>query len=210
MTDWLGYGGKKVIVTGCYSGIGKAVANQLVALGAQVHGLDRNPCEQGLASFTQVDLRQPESIGAALDRLTGSFDALFNCAGMPPGAPPLDIMKANFLGMRLLTDGLLQQLNDGAAIVNVSSNGGMDWRSHLDALRDLDAAATFEEGVRWCDAHADLVAEGYRCSKEAIVVWTFASAARNIGRGIRTNCTMPGAVQTPMLVEMKSLYPARL
>jgi NAD(P)-dependent dehydrogenase (short-subunit alcohol dehydrogenase family) len=207
VSDWLGYSGKRVIVTGCHSGIGHAVARQLVVSGADVHGLDRKPCDLALGSFTQVDVRVPASIEAALPRLTGSFDALFNCAGMPPGAPPLDIMKANFLGMRLLTERILPQLRDGGAIGNVSSNGGMNWRSHLGDLLALDATPSFDDGVRWCEAHADLVAEGYRCSKEAIIVWTFASASRNIARGIRTNCTLPGAVQTPMLEEIEKTTP---
>ncbi len=208
MSDWLGYRDRRVIVTGCHSGIGHAAARQLVALGAEVHGLDWKRCDLPLRSFTQVDLRDPHEIDAALTGLTGTFDALFNCAGMPPGGPPLDIMKANYLGMRRLTDRILPQMRGGGAIVNVSSNGGMGWRGHLGDLLELDSRQSFEEGVQWCEAHAQLVAEGYRCSKEAIIVWTFASAVRNIARGIRTNCTMPGAVQTPMLEEIEKTTPS--
>ncbi len=208
MADWLGYRNKRVIVTGCHSGIGHAAARQLGGLGAEVHGLDWKPSELPLETFTQVDLRDPRQIEASLTGLTGPFDALFNCAGMPPGGPPLDVMKANFLGMRLLTNRILPHMRDGSAIVNVSSNGGMGWRGHLDPLLELDSMQGFDEGVRWCEAHGELVAEGYRCSKEAIIVWTFASAARNIARGIRTNCTMPGAVQTPMLVEIEKTTPS--
>lgn len=208
MSDWLGYKGKQVVVTGCHSGIGHATARRLAALGAEVHGLDWKSCDLPLRSYIQVDLRDPSGIEAAVTGLTGSFDALFNCAGLPPGGPPLDVMKANFLGPRLLSDRLLPQLRDGGAIVNVSSNGGMGWPGHLGELLELDSLASFDEGVRWCEAHAQLVAEGYRCSKEAIVVWTFASAARNIARGIRTNCTMPGAVQTPMLEEIEKTTPS--
>lgn len=208
MSDWLGYRNKRVIVTGCYSGIGHAAARQLAELGAEVHGLDWKPCDLPLGSFTHVDLRDPRGIEAAATCLTGPFDVLFNCAGMPPGGPPLDVMKANFLGPRLLTERLLPQLRDGGAIVNVSSNGGMGWRGHLGGLLELDSVSSFEAGAQWCETHGDLVAEGYRCSKEAIIVWTFASAARNIARGIRTNCTMPGAVQTPMLEEIEKTTPS--
>jgi NAD(P)-dependent dehydrogenase (short-subunit alcohol dehydrogenase family) len=208
MSDWLGYQGKRVIVTGCHSGIGHAAARQLGAQGAEVHGLDWKACDLPLRSFTPVDLREPGQVGAAAIGLTGTYDALFNCAGMPPGGPPLDVMKANFLGMRLLTDSMVPQLRDGGAIVSVSSNGGMGWRGHLEQLLALDAADSFAAGVQWCEAHAPMVAEGYRCSKEAIIVWTFASASRNIARGIRTNCIMPGAVQTPMLEEIEKTTPS--
>ena len=208
MTDWLGYRDKRVVVTGCHSGIGHATTRQLARLGAEVHGLDWKTCDLPLHSFTQLDLRDAQGIEEVLTGLTGPFDALFNCAGMPPGGPPLDVMKANFLGPRLLTDRLLPQIRDGGAIVSVSSNGGMGWRGHLEELLELDSMPSFDDGVQWCEAHAQLVAEGYRCSKEAIIVWTFASAARNIARGIRTNCTMPGAVQTPMLEEIEKTTPS--
>lgn len=206
--NWLHYADKRVIVSGCHSGIGHAAARQLVELDAEVHGLDWKGCDLDLHSFTRLDLRDPATIDSALAGLTGSFDALFNCAGMPPGAPPLDVVKANYLGPRHLTEGLLPQMAQGSAIVNISSNGGMGWRGHLPELLELDAAHCFADGQRWCEAHPDLVAEGYRFSKEAIIVWTMASASRNITRGIRTNCTMPGAVQTPMLVEIEKVTPS--
>ena len=206
--DWLQYAGKRVIVSGCYSGIGHAVARQLVALGAKVHGLDWKPCDLALDGFTLVDLRDPANIAAAIAGLSGSFDALFNCAGIAPGAPPLDVMKVNYLGTRLLTDGLLAQLAHGSAIVNISSNGGLGWPGHLPELLELDGVAGFAEGAAWCEAHAGLVAEGYRFSKEALIVWTFAAAQRLIKQGIRINCTLPGAVQTPMLEQIEKTTPA--
>ena len=208
MGDWLQYTGKRVIVSGCHSGIGHAAARQLAALGAQVHGLDWKPCDLALASFTPVDLRDPASIAAAIAGLEGRFDALFNCAGIAPGAPPLDVMKVNYLGARQLTDALVPQLAGGGAIVSISSNGGLGWRGHLSELLELDRADSFAQGVEWCEAHSGLVAEGYRFSKEALIVWTFAAASRLIKQGIRINCTLPGAVQTPMLEEIEKVTPA--
>ena len=205
--DWLDYTGKRVVVSGCHSGIGHATARQLVALGAEVHGLDWKPCDLGLASFTQVDLRDAASIDAATAGLSGRIDALFNCAGIPPGAPPLDVMKVNYIGTRALTERLLPRMGAGSAIVNVASTGGMGWPKNLAALQQLVAAEGFAGGVDWCAAHADLVAEGYRCSKEAVIVWTLAQSAPLIARGIRMNCTLPGAVQTPMLVEIEKVTP---
>jgi NAD(P)-dependent dehydrogenase (short-subunit alcohol dehydrogenase family) len=205
--DWLGYAGKRVIVSGCHSGIGHACARQLLALGAEVHGLDRQPCDLELASFSRVDLREVDSIDGAIGGFDARFDALFNCAGIPPGGPPLAVIEVNYLGTRHLTDGLLPLLRDGSAIANVASNGGMRWSEHLPPLLELIAARTFADGLRWCETHADLVAEGYRWSKEALIVWTLASAADLIRRGIRINATLPGAVQTPMLVEIEKTTP---
>src|SRR5688572_8417409 len=40
MSDILGYKGKRVVVSGCFSGMGEATAKILLDLGAEVHGLD--------------------------------------------------------------------------------------------------------------------------------------------------------------------------
>ena len=107
--NWLDYAGKRVVVSGCYSGIGHATAQQLIALGAKVHGFDWKPCDLDLASFTQVDLRDAASIDAGVAGLPRGIAALLNCAGIPPGAPPLDVMKVNYIGTRYLTERLLPQ-----------------------------------------------------------------------------------------------------
>ena len=59
MSDILGYKGKRVIVSGCFSGMGEATAKILLDLGAEVHGLDFKPCALPLASFNLNDLRDP-------------------------------------------------------------------------------------------------------------------------------------------------------
>ncbi|MFN3452737.1 MAG: 3-alpha-hydroxysteroid dehydrogenase, partial [Sphingorhabdus sp.] len=39
MSDLLGYKGKRVVVSGCFSGMGEATAKILLDQGAEVHGL---------------------------------------------------------------------------------------------------------------------------------------------------------------------------
>ena len=59
----------------------------LIELGAEVHGFDYKESTLPLASFTQVDLRDPASIEAGVAGLGGGrIDALFNCAGLPTNA----------------------------------------------------------------------------------------------------------------------------
>lgn len=204
MTDLLGYKNKRVVVSGCFSGIGEATARLLLQLGAQVHGLDYKSSKLGLASFTQVDLREPGSIDAAAAAIGGHVDALFNCAGLPQTSPPLDVMKVNYAGTRRLTERILPLMGQGSAIASVASIAGMGWSRRVPVLMELLSIDSFEGAVQWCESHPDVVREGYSFSKEAINVWTMMSAATLIKRGIRMNCTMPGPTQTPMMAHFEA------
>ncbi|MDB6104275.1 MAG: family oxidoreductase [Gammaproteobacteria bacterium] len=204
MTDFLGYKHKRVVVSGCFSGIGAATAQQLLQLGAEVHGLDYKRSTLDLASFTLVDLRDPASIDAAAAAIGGKVDALFNCAGLPQTSPPLDVMKVNYAGTRRLTEKVVPLMGQGSAIASVASIAGLGWSRRVPVLMELLQIDSFEGAVQWSEAHADVVREGYSFSKEAIVVWTMMTAASLIKRGIRMNCTMPGPTQTPMMAHFEA------
>jgi NAD(P)-dependent dehydrogenase (short-subunit alcohol dehydrogenase family) len=202
------YTGKHVVLTGCTSGIGQATARLLARLGAHVHGMDRHGDGEGLAAFTTVDLADPDAIDRAADTVVGPVHGLFNCAGLAPTQPPLAILKVNFLGTRHLTERLVPQMGEGAAIVSVSSNGGLRWRARLGEVTGLIDTAGFAAGLRWLEPRLSGIANAYSFAKEAITVWTLRESARLIARGIRINCTSPGAVQTPMLDEIETVIPA--
>lgn len=199
--DLAGYQGRRVLVSGCASGMGRATAKLLLEAGAEVHGLDVRPGDLPLASMGQVDLRDPASIDAAVGGLSGAFDALFNCAGLGPTFSPLDIVKVNFIGTRHLTERVLPMLKSGGAIGSIASTAGMGWSRRVPVLKEFIAAQDYSAAVRWAEAHPDVVGEGYSFSKEAVVVWTMLQSQELIGRGIRINCTMPGLTQTPMLTD---------
>lgn len=207
MSDILGYKGKRVVVSGCYSGMGAATAKYLLELGAEVHGLDFKTPDTKFASFTQTDLRDPASIDAAVKGIDGPIDALFNCAGLPQTAPPLDVMKVNFLGTRHLTERVIEEMREGSAIVSISSTGGMGWSRRIPTLMQLIMTPDYESGLKWCESNMETVAEGYSFSKEAVIVWSQFKAAQTIKKGIRMNCTLPGPTQTPMMKEFQSATP---
>ena len=206
MSDVLGYAGKRVIVSGCFSGMGEATAKLLLELGAEVHGLDFKDCALPLASFHQIDLRDPATIEAGVAAIGGPnnsnrVDALFNCAGLPGGGafPPLDTFKVNFAGTRHLTECVLPLMGEGAAIVSIASTGGLGWSRRIPVHIELMQSKGFDGAMAWAEAHMDQVAEGYAFSKEAVIVWTQFSCAALIKQGIRINCTLPSPTQTPMM-----------
>ena len=201
MSDILGYKGKRVIVSGCFSGMGEATAKILLDLGAEVHGLDFKPCALPLASFNQIDLRDAKSIEAGVAAIGGKIDALFNCAGLAGGGafPPMDTFKVNFVGTRHLTETVLPHMGPGSAIVSISSTGGLGWSRRIPTHMELLMTKGFDGAVAWGEAHPDQVSEGYAFSKEAVIVWTQFMGAQLIKKGIRINCSLPSPTQTPMM-----------
>jgi len=203
MGEFASYQGKRVVISGCFSGMGEATAKLLLGQGAEVHGLDYKQTALKLASFNQVDLRDPTSIDAAVAKIGGKVDALFNCAGLPNTAPPMDVMKVNFAGTRHLTEKVLPLMSKGGAIVSISSNGGMGWSRRIPVHMGFLKSEGFDGAMKWAQENAETVREGYAFSKEAIIVWTMLMSTPLIKRGIRINCTMPGPTQTPMMAHFE-------
>ncbi len=196
--DFLGYKNKRVIVSGCFSGMGEATARRLLELGAEVHGMDFKETSLDVASFNQIDLRDPATIDAAVEKIGGKVDALFNCAGLPNTFPAMDVMKVNYAGTRHLIEKVVPLMPEGSAIANISSNGGMGWSRRIPELMKVVAIDNFDDIVKWSEENPDTVKEGYAFSKEMIIMYTMVMSQQLIKKGIRINCTLPGPTQTPM------------
>jgi NAD(P)-dependent dehydrogenase (short-subunit alcohol dehydrogenase family) len=207
LMEFPGYRNKRVVVSGCFSGMGEATARLLLTLGAEVHGLDYKDCTLELASFNHMDLRDPASVDAAVERIGGTIDSLFNCAGLSVIAPPIDIVKVNYIGTRHLTERVIARMGKGGAIANISSRGGAGWPRRIPLLVDLIARDSYEAAVTWFQENRAAAGEGYIFSKEAVIVWTMRACADLMRRGIRINCTLPGSTQTPMLSDFDTVMP---
>jgi NAD(P)-dependent dehydrogenase (short-subunit alcohol dehydrogenase family) len=203
------YDGKRVVVTGCASGIGEHVARHLADLGAEVVGLDvRRPALQ-LEEFHEVDLSDPASIDQAAATIGGRVDALFNVAGVSSGiGDPLRVVTINFLGTRQFTEALVPTMPPGSAIANVSSLAASEYRANAAVTAGLLDTVTMAEGIEWCQRNPEPVADGggYRLSKEAIVLYGMANVGALGAKGIRINCTAPGVTDTPILDQLRSAY----
>jgi NAD(P)-dependent dehydrogenase (short-subunit alcohol dehydrogenase family) len=206
--ELLRYDGKRVVVTGCASGIGAHVARQLTELGAEVVGLDRRQPSLPLKEFYEIDLADPASIDHAVSSIGARVDSLFNVAGVSSGiGDSLLVVTIDFLGLRHLTESLIPKMPPGSSIAGVSSLAAASYLENRESVAGLLNTATMDEGIAWCKEHPDAHANGgYRLAKEAIILYTMKNALPLGARGVRINCTGPGVTETPILDQLRTAY----
>ena len=141
MGDKLDFSGKVAVVTGGGKGVGSGITDCFLAAGAEVIICGRNkpdslPSAGGRAAeFVEADVRDPEAservIAAAADRF-GRLDVLVNNAGGAPEAEAAtasprfseSIVRLNLLAAlncAQQANAVMQQQEDGGAIINISS-----------------------------------------------------------------------------------------
>ncbi|MEN9410853.1 MAG: hypothetical protein RL216_2827 [Pseudomonadota bacterium] len=190
---------KTYVLTGVSSGVGAALATDLMARGARIIGIDRVEPQAALAAFHRCDLTDPAQIDATIAAIGGPLDGLVNIAGVP-GSMPVDmVIKVNYLALRRLTDALLPRIADHGAVVNVASTAGANWRARADLVRSLIAVDGWEAGLTHFLGLGFTAVQAYDVSKEAVILYSMLVSSRERHRGIRVNTVSPGAVQTPLL-----------
>jgi NAD(P)-dependent dehydrogenase (short-subunit alcohol dehydrogenase family) len=189
--------GKRAVVTGAGSGIGRATAVAFARAGAKVLLVGQNEdrlaesarlvADTGAEAVVQAaDVSRSEDVqryvAAARERF-GGIDVLFNNAGWEGPVAPLAeypedafdrVMAVNvrgvFLGMRYVLPLMLEQ--GSGAVVNNGSVGS-------------------ERGLPFTCA--------YNASKHAVLGLTRTVAAEVGAQGVRVNAVLPGMIDTRML-----------
>ncbi|MDP3135737.1 MAG: SDR family NAD(P)-dependent oxidoreductase [Burkholderiaceae bacterium] len=181
--------GRRVLVTGGASGIGREIAVLCVAEGAQVVVLDRDepavPCD-GVAAV-RADVCRESEVCAAVEQaaqIMGGLDAVVNAAGVSSNWKLADltlaewerVMAINMTGTFLVCRAALPYLRQAssASIVNIAS-----------------AAALRPAGP----GHV-----AYAASKGAVLAFTKA-IAHELAPGVRANVVCPGMTETPMTAQ---------
>ena len=204
MDSFISFAGKRVVVTGAYSGIGASLVDLLKIAGADhITVLDIKKPDFEVAEFIETDMSNPISIDSAIEQITAegspNVDVLFNNAGVAATMPAETVMRVNILGLKRLTERLMPNMAEGGAIVNTASVAGARWPEHLIEINALLAIDSWDEGAAWVADHESLIADGYFFSKECVQVYTMQLAKIATVHGLRVNSVCPSPVDTPLL-----------
>ena len=192
--------GKRVLVTGATTGIGRVTAVELGRMGAEVVVVarDRKKADETLAEIAaagappahvlMADLSLMSSVRALADEVRARFDridVLVNNAGAIFGTRALTdegferTFALNHLSYFLLTNLLLDRVPSGGRIVNVSSDAHRPARVDFDNLQLERRYTAFG---------------AYCLTKLMNLLFTFELARRIQPRGITANAAHPGPV----------------
>ena len=197
MADEWFFAGKRALVTGSASGMGRAVTTQLVRAGCHVTGLDVADQDDGPSHlFTPVALDLAD--GDAVDRLLATWDGPLDFVVNAAGVSPLKETKERVLAVdwhapRRICDWAVERLVEPGAIVNVASVAGI-----YDAFDDATHAL-----VNGDDSRIENAGIAYAVAKRAVILHTRRLAATHASRRVRVNAISPHAAATPMHYAIK-------
>jgi NAD(P)-dependent dehydrogenase (short-subunit alcohol dehydrogenase family) len=170
----------RILITGCSSGFGQAIAAHVLDKGWEVVATMRRPAAEGLPDSDRLrilplDVTQPQSIEAALAE-AGPIDALVNNAGVGmlnvlEGAgidKARELFEVNVLGTMAMTRAVMPAMRKRRAgvIVNIGSSV---------TLRALPALSI------------------YSASKAAVNAFTESFALEAAEFGVRAHIVLPGS-----------------
>src|ERR1700730_4366373 len=194
---------RKIVVVGAGSGIGAAVATHFHDRGDYVLAVDVREHKTPASDYLHCDLRDAASISAMLGQIGSGGDMLAHVAGVPGPAPAADVLKVNYLGMRLTTEGMLPLLRAGGSIVAVASTAALGWDQRLQILAGLLELTDAGAVERW-QADQDPTYPVYSTSKQAVILYCKRLAGPAWTKyGIRINTVSPGPVETPILSDFE-------
>lgn len=180
------FGGKRVLVTGAASGIGRRIAERFVAQGAVVIGIDRDRSDEVLPfRLIQADIADPVQVEASVATLLADedrLDILVNAAGI----------------LRLgATEGLA--VDDWKACMDVNASGAFYLLRQLIPLFQRQRAGAIVN-IASNAAHVPRIGmSAYCASKAALAAFSHCVALELAPYGVRCNVVSPGSTDTPML-----------
>ena len=206
MSNPFSYAGKRVVVTGAATGVGAALLDLLAEIGApEVTVVDIKAPSGPHARFVEANLSEEAAVTDVIAALDGPVDVLFNNAGVAATQPPRVVLAVNYLALRRLSEGLLERIPGGGAIVNTASIAGVGWPEHLAEITQLLDLGDWDASLDWVEEHLEAMGgDSYSFSKEVVRVWGMRHSRATGARGVRTNSVCPAPIDTPLLNDFKA------
>jgi NAD(P)-dependent dehydrogenase (short-subunit alcohol dehydrogenase family) len=201
--DAFRYDGKRALVVGGATGMGRATAELVKDAGAEVVVMDYAEITIPGVKAINVNLAEKSSIEAAVEQCGGVVDALFSCAGVADGTPGIE--RINFVGHRHLLDLLLSKdmLRAGGTVGMISSAAGLGWEANLEWVNQVLDTPDWEAAVSWFDANGR---KDYMSTKQILCAYVARQALPMLKRGIRINAICPGPTDTPLAQANKEMW----
>jgi 3-oxoacyl-[acyl-carrier protein] reductase len=198
MQEVMSLEGKTIVVTGAAQGIGQAIANLAIALGARVIGIDLNRDKLNAFAATTSgrllpyvgNVADPELAEATVRHVTasvGAIDGLVNNAGI---TRPAMIEKMT-----------LQQWSE---VISVHLTGAFLWTQAVGRVMLAQGKAGRENPGSIVNISSDAGRAGsigqinYAAAKSGLLGMTMSAAREWSKFGVRTNSVCFGVVETPM------------
>lgn len=203
--------GRRALVTGGASGIGRAVVTQLLRSGAHVTSIDVADQDDGPTPwFTPVrlDLADGEGLQRYLDGIgKPPVELVCNAAGVSPLKQTTEkVIAIDFLAVRRICRHLLPLMPPASAVVNVASIAALH-----DLAEGVEAGiidAPDDEAVPHAAAAVPHPGLAYVVAKRAVLQLSVRLAAEYAAKHVRVNCTSPHFAATPMHYAIKRDEPA--
>ena len=165
MEDRFRYDGKRVLVVGCYSGMGAAAAKVVSSSAARCMVSTSGIPTTSWRPSRDCDLRDRAAIDDVLASLSGPIDRLFYCAGLPQTRPAPEVIEVNFAAMRHVVEGVHRSIPKGGAIAIISSNAGLQFMEHMALLTEVLGTDGYDGACAWATRTPTSSATATRCRR---------------------------------------------
>lgn len=177
------FNGKKILLTGGSSGIGKVLKEKLTSFGGEVYDLSRT---------NGIDVTNYDDVNIFIEKNIEKLDFLINCAGF---IEPCRIEKMNMDNWeKHIATNLTSIFNITRATINKFTDGG--------CILNISSPSADKQRNRW---------SAYCCTKAALNSFTLNCAEELVDKNIMVNAISPTKTDTPMIhklfpdIDQKSL-----
>ena len=189
MTELAEFAGRTALVTGAGGGMGLQIAQDLIAAGARVAGIDVKACPAELDHrlYAQGDVSEEDFVAQAVANAfaaTGRLDCLVNAAGILLFGEDRSLVEI--------------ELSTWNRVLAINLTGCMLTARHAIPCMAKSGGAMVHVSSIQCLRGDDRPQDAYQVAKAGILALSKSIAIQFAARRIRSNVILPGPTESPM------------